>query len=74
MRIPRRDARSLGGIGAAGAVGFVLVFSVALGAGGGYLLDRWLHTEPYLMAVGLLLGAAAGFVRVAQIADRWSDR
>jgi len=61
-------------MGAAGAVGFVLAFSVMLGAGAGYLLDQWLHTEPYLMVVGLLLGAAGGLVRVVQIASKWSKK
>ena len=27
----------------------------------GWLLDRWLGTRPWLLVVGLILGAAAGF-------------
>lgn len=27
----------------------------------GWLLDRWLGTRPWLLAVGLILGAVAGF-------------
>ncbi len=72
MRTPRQGPRALRGAGAAGAIGFILAFSVVLGAGGGYLLDRWLHTDPYLTVAGLVLGTVGGFLRVAQIAKRWS--
>lgn len=30
----------------------------------GYLADRWLGTDPWLVVAGILLGAYAGFVRV----------
>jgi ATP synthase protein I len=35
-----------------------------LGFAGGYYLDRWLGTSPWLMLVGLLLGIAAGFLNL----------
>jgi F0F1-type ATP synthase assembly protein I len=72
MRTPDRDTRFLAGAGAAGAIGFILAFAVVLGAGGGYLLDQWLHTQPILTTVGLALGATGGFIRVIQIAKKWS--
>jgi ATP synthase protein I len=34
---------------------------VGLGAGLGYLADRWLGTEPYLVLVGFVLGLVSAF-------------
>ena len=40
-----------------------LVFScVAVGLGGGYVADRWLGTQPWLLLAGLGLGIAAASV------------
>ena len=36
----------------------------------GYLLDRWLGTGPWLLVVGLVLGAAAGFYEFIRAASR----
>jgi F0F1-type ATP synthase assembly protein I len=51
-----RDLSQIGGIG------FVLVGYVLLFTGGGYLLDRWLGTDPWLMVGGVFVGAALGFI------------
>lgn len=45
-------------------VALVVVFTVA-----GYFLDRWLHTEPWLMVAGVFLGAGLGFVYVVLISS-----
>lgn len=34
----------------------------------GYLLDRWLHTAPVIMLIGIGVGFAAGFLRLIQLA------
>lgn len=47
--------------GLAYAAGISLFAAVVSGLGLGWLLDRWLGTKPWLMVVGLVLGAAAGF-------------
>jgi ATP synthase protein I len=44
-----------------GNLGLEMLVSVLIGVGGGYLLDRYLHTRPWLMILGFILGAAAGF-------------
>jgi len=44
-----------------GNIGLEMLVAVFVGAIGGYLLDRWLHTRPWLMLVGFVLGAAAGY-------------
>jgi ATP synthase protein I len=44
-----------------------LVAGVLVGAVGGYFLDRWLGTTPWLLIVGLLLGTAGGFNNVYKL-------
>lgn len=39
---------------------FLMIGCVLIGGGGGYLLDRWLHTSPALTLVGGLLGFVGG--------------
>jgi ATP synthase protein I len=39
---------------------FVLVGGVVIGGGFGWLLDRWLHSAPWMMLVFGLLGFAGG--------------
>lgn len=40
---------------------WIMTGSVALGVSGGYFLDRWLHTQPWLLVAGSLLGLISGF-------------
>ncbi len=53
--------RSFGAGYAIVAAGFQLVFSILFFMGIGWWLDRRLHTGPWLMLAGLLVGLAAGF-------------
>jgi F0F1-type ATP synthase assembly protein I len=39
-----------------GAIGAILVFSI-----GGYALDRWLGSAPWLFVVGVLIGLSLAF-------------
>lgn len=55
-------------------IGIELVVGVCIGAGGGFALDRWLHTAPWLMIVGLLLGFAAGLRNVFRSADDYGRK
>lgn len=48
-------------LGQIGSVGFTLVSYVLVFTGIGYLLDRWLGTEPWLMVAGVFVGAVLGF-------------
>jgi ATP synthase protein I len=43
------------------SLGLEMGIAVAIGAGMGWLLDRWLGTKPWLLLVFLLFGIAAGF-------------
>lgn len=46
------------------AISTHMVAGLGVGAGLGYLLDRWLGTSPGLLIVFFVLGAAAGFLNV----------
>ncbi len=48
---------------------FLLVGPPVVGGAVGYLLDRWLHTKPWLMIVLGLCGAALGFLDVVKMAN-----
>ena len=51
------------------AVGIAFVLAIVIGAGGGYLLDRWLGTAPWFFFIGFILGFAAGVVNVYRAAN-----
>ncbi len=48
-------------------VGLAFVFALVIGFGGGYLLDQWLGTKPWLSFLGFFLGLAAGILNVYRI-------
>ena len=52
---------------------FTLVGAVMLGGGAGYLLDRWLHTLPWLTIVLGVLGFFGGLREVLRRLDRMDD-
>ncbi len=64
----RPDRRWVRQVGVLSGVGLTLVISTVLGFWGGYVLDAWLGTKPWLMLVGLLFGIAAGFVNLFRAA------
>ena len=41
------------------SVGFAMVLATVIGLAGGYYLDQWLGTKPWLLLVGLGFGIAA---------------
>lgn len=58
------------------SVGMALVLATVIGLAGGYFLDGWLGTSPWLTLLGLGLGIAAGFVnlfRSVKTAEREID-
>jgi F0F1-type ATP synthase assembly protein I len=66
FRVPisRDDVRLIGQLS---TVGFAFVLALVIGFGGGYLLDGWLGTKPWLSFVGFFLGLAAGILNVYRI-------
>jgi ATP synthase protein I len=60
-------------IGQLSTVGLSFVFALVIGFGGGYYLDAWLGTKPWLTFLGFFVGLAAGILnvyRVMQLAGR----
>lgn len=62
----------LRGLGQASTLGITLVVSIAVGAGFGYLADRYLikSATPWGLIVGFLLGVASGFVNLIRVAGQ----
>jgi ATP synthase protein I len=58
--------------GIAYAAAFSLFAAVVSGLALGWLLDRWLGTAPWLLVVGVVLGAAAGFYQLVRATSRLS--
>jgi ATP synthase protein I len=58
----------------AGSLGFALVISILVFTGLGYLLDRWLHTGPWLMVGGVFVGFVLGFTYVVLVAFARASR
>ncbi len=56
--------------GIAYAAAFTLFASVISLGGLGWLLDRWLGTDPWLTVTGLALGAIAGFYQFIKLTSR----
>ncbi len=66
---PQRIGGEMTGMGRAMRLGTEFIAAVLVGAGAGYLLDRWLNTAPWLMLVMLLIGFAAGVLNVVRAAE-----
>jgi len=56
--------------GVAYAAGLALFFSVAAMTGVGWALDRWLGTKPWLMVLGIVLGAVVGFYQFIRLTSK----
>ena len=61
---PSGEQNAWKALGQLSTIGLTLVVATVLGLAGGYYLDRWLHTSPWLTLIGLLFGIAAGFVNL----------
>jgi ABC-type spermidine/putrescine transport system permease subunit II len=57
-------------LGELSTIGLALVIATVLGLAGGYYLDRWLGTSPWLTLIGLVFGIAAGFVNLFRSVKR----
>jgi ATP synthase protein I len=54
-------------------IGIQLAVSTIVGTGIGYLLDRWLGTEPWLLVLFFILGTVAGFREMFRTVSRASQ-
>ena len=62
----RREPSMLAALGLASGIGLQLAVSVLAGLGLGYLADRAVHTSPWFLLVGLLLGVVLGGLSVVR--------
>ena len=62
--ISRENVRLIGQLS---TVGLSFVVAIVLGFGGGYLLDGWLGTRPWLAFLGFFVGLAAGITNVYRV-------
>lgn len=69
---PREVAGSAFGQGT--RLALELVSGVLVGAGLGYLLDRWLGTTPWGMILLFMLGLAAGFMNLMRAVNREASK
>ena len=53
--------------GIAYGAALALFSSVVAFCGVGWLLDRWLGTKPWLLVLGIVLGAVAGFYQFIRL-------
>lgn len=70
MALSRDNIRLIGQLS---TVGLSFVFALVIGFGGGYFLDQWLGTSPWLTFIGFFFGLAAGIInvyRVMQLANK----
>ena len=65
----KRPNNTMQQVGMAMELPFTLISAVLVGGGIGYLLDRWLHTAPFLLLLGGLVGFAGGFVDLLRTAQ-----
>lgn len=65
---PPPDRRRSEALGAAMRITVELVAGILVGAGLGWLLDRWLGTLPWMTLLFFMLGTAAGILNVIRAA------
>ncbi len=56
--------------GIAYAAALVLFSSVVALCGAGWLMDRWLGTNPWLLVIGIVLGAVIGFYQFIRLTSK----
>ncbi|NIS61661.1 MAG: hypothetical protein GTO13_13455 [Proteobacteria bacterium] len=47
-----------------GSLGIEMAAAVLIGTLMGYWADKWLGTEPWILIIGFIFGAAAGFLNL----------
>ena len=56
------------------SIGIQVGLAIAVGVIAGVYLDRWLHTEPWLTLIGLMVGLVSGFGRLYQIGKEFTRK
>ena len=64
-----KDSEFRRGLSTAFRLGTELTVAVMIGAIMGYALDYYLSTKPWFLAIGVIMGGAAGCLNVYRIAN-----
>jgi len=67
---PGEEQSAWKALGELSTVGMTLVLATVIGLAGGYYLDKWLGTAPWLTLIRLGFGIAAGFVNLFRTVNR----
>lgn len=67
----KRLSETVRELGALSTVGFSFVLAIFLGAGFGWLLDRWMGTSPWMFFVFFVFGLIAGVINVYRTAGKF---
>ena len=62
--------RLVGDLRLYGSLGLEMAASVLIGTFIGYWADKWLGTRPWILIIGFVLGAAAGFRNLYRFVSR----
>ena len=62
--------RLVGDLRLYGSLGIEMAASVLIGTFMGYWADKWLGTQPWILIVGFVFGAAAGFRNLYRFISR----
>ena len=67
---PKSSADENRKAGFAYAAGLTLFASVAAFTGLGWLLDKWLGTQPWCLVAGIVIGSAAGLFQFVRLSSK----
>jgi F0F1-type ATP synthase assembly protein I len=67
---PKPDPEENLKTGFAYAAGFTLFVTVASFTGLGWLLDKWLDTQPWCLIGGIVVGSAAGLFEFVRLSSK----
>ena len=70
-RFGESQGRTVRTIGTLSAVGLSFVLAVIMGAGAGYVVDRWLGSSPWGFLLFFFLGVAAGILNVIRVSTAY---
>lgn len=62
--------RLVGDLRLYGSLGIEMAASVLIGTFIGYWIDKWLGTSPWILIIGFVFGAAAGFRNLYRFISR----
>ena len=70
-RFGESQGRTIRTVGALSAVGLSFVLVVVMGAGAGYVVDRWLGSSPWGFLLFFFLGVTAGVLNVIRVSTAY---